>query len=89
MLDQKQKAYNWYFTQCFVITPDDAFSKHTNFVTFADTPDEAKALAREECAKRHPTMTDVEVCLYQKNYIKDSRIMVEQGNYVGNKPAHV
>lgn len=89
MLEQKTKAYNWYYTQNFVTVPDDPFSKHVTFITFADTPTEAKELALRECNRRIPENTKVETMLYQKNYIRRARQMIDECNFVGVRPASV
>lgn len=89
MLDQKTKEYNWYYTQNFVKVPDETFNKLIRFITFADTPTEAKELALKECNRRVPNNDGVETHLYQKNYIREARHMVDRNNFVGVRPAGV
>ncbi len=71
--------------------------KWLRFVTFAATPDEAKTLAQQYAQERMPqgyqlySKTDHRtaggnVNLYQKNYIRESRLLVKAGQFAGIKP---
>lgn len=92
MLEQKQKQYNWYYTQCFPRGGGKEYNGALLFVTFAETPSEAKSLAVQHVNRLHPEydlLGDRDIRLYQKNYIRQARSFVETGNYCGIKPSQV
>lgn len=99
MLEQKQKDYNWYYSQCFVEVDGFEYKQTLLFVTFAKTPDEAKNLAfdyvMENASKERRfegqsiRLQRKDIHLYQKNYIREARGMVASGKFAGVKPVQV
>lgn len=89
-LEQKQKDYNWYYAQCFTRNNSTEYGLGTQYtVVFAKTPTEAKKIVLEHFSSKlgnGDSLTEADVHLYQKNYIRQSRRMVASGNYCGVKP---
>ena len=83
------KEINYYYTQCFARSANPTGdSQQVLFVTFASSPAQAKELAKAKVSELLPdhTLADRDIHLYHKNYIRESRGMVESGNYVGENP---
>ena len=68
---------NYYFYQVFTENYDDK----QKGVVFAGTPDEAKAKINEMMNSKGLNGKR-DLCLYHKNYKRDSKMEVENGNYL-------
>lgn len=72
---------NYYYTQAFP-TVKGGGHEQILFVTFASTPTEAKEKALNHLKEIGAKLDDGKIHLYHKNYKRDSRKMVDAGNYI-------
>lgn len=81
---------NYYFTQIFYRQGNDFYAGMKQIVVFASNPDEAERKVRVWCAGKEISLRDTKghdeknssIYFYHKNYKRDSRKMVEDGDYI-------
>jgi hypothetical protein len=78
-MDKLQRTDDYYFVQVFLST-DNPSIRAGYFVVFAKTKQEAERKSAEYCQKKWPNQVE-KIHFYRRNYIYESRRLIETGNF--------